>query len=165
MDVPQLETPSLLLRALNASDLDELHGLFSNSTLCTALQIEVHQTAKQTEQALAAHLHRQALGQELFWGIAPREENIVIGFCGLKNLQQAGSPELHFAISPDFQQNGWMHTALATMLQYASVRLKLTKIKTFIGADNTAAKHLLSALTFKGKPLREDNTREIWVRK
>lgn len=165
MMIPQFETQALLLRQLQQSDVSELHGILSQTAVTDSLGRTPHCNLEQTRQLLSAHLHRQANGDEVFWGIAPREDNIIIGFCGLRNLNQAGSPELAFAIAKEFQGNGWMQTALQTVLQYATVQLKAEKIKVFLAAENAAAKHILQKLGFKGKPTREDPSREIWVKK
>lgn len=86
------------------------------------------------------------------YALIHKQDNKVIGFCGVKYIESQGCPDIGYRMLPDYWQQGLGHEAVKATLQYAKQELGLTKIIADVDVNNEASNRLLIRLGFDRVP-------------
>jgi RimJ/RimL family protein N-acetyltransferase len=72
-----------------------------------------------------------------------------IGMCGILKRQNLENPDIGFALLPEFMGKGYAHEMATATLNYASRKLKLSKISAIVQPDNEKSIRLLENIGLK----------------
>lgn len=88
-------------------------------------------------------------GDSIHWGIARKEDNLLIGTCGFYRGFADGKGELGCVLMPNFQGKGYMTEALQLVIGFGIEHIQLHTIVAFTSLQNKKAVELLIRLRFK----------------
>lgn len=135
-----LETPRLILRPLQASDLDELHKLYGDERVMQFITGNPR-TREMSNQRLAAHLHDQVkFGFGLCAAITKIDHKFV-GRCGLEPQPEADgmAGELAWLFAPGQWRQGYGSEAGRTLVEFGLDELNLNRVFATADYRNTAS--------------------------
>jgi len=152
---PQLETKRLILRPMQATDIDALHLIFTDRKVMAAFDHEPF-TREQMEDWLQRNLtHQNEFGHGLF-SVILKETGALIGDCGLEQMEDQGAAELGYDFRSDFWNQGFATEAALAVRDYAFDVLRLPQLISLIRVGNLASKRVAEKA---GMKLAEEFTR------
>ena len=155
---PQLETERLLLRETRLQDAEAIFAVFSDPGVT---QFQDLDTFTSIEEAMSttgyayAVIERRAKrferGDAIRWGIARKQDNVVIGSCGFTWNPQENAAEIGYELANTFWRQGIMTEAVRTILQFGFEKMGLRFVLAQVMLDNIASKKLLEKLGFQSQ--------------
>ena len=146
---PELETENLILREINQSDVKAIFKHFSDKEILKYHDLEAFINIEQAKNLIASFNEKFDKNQIIRWGIARREDNIIIGTCGYHNwVQNRFCAEIGYELSQAYWRKGIMSEALTAMIQFGFEKMELNRIEATVMLENTASMKLLEKLGF-----------------
>lgn len=154
---PILKTERLTLREIEEKDLEQVYGIFSSAEVA---EFSSHYPTESKEQVFKA-IHRwkseYTEKYQLRWGIARREDDILIGTCCLGDFDEnAKRSEIGYHLAFDQWNKGYMTEALKAMISFGFEDSEINRIEAFVTPGNEASTKVLEKLGF----IREGLLRE-----
>ena len=87
-------------------------------------------------------------GRGMFWTLARRSDNRMIGSIGLYIKSHYPEPELCFELAPQYWRRGIMSLAIKRALEFYTKVLNLPRVDALTHPDNTASQNLLKKIGF-----------------
>jgi RimJ/RimL family protein N-acetyltransferase len=146
MTLPLIETERLRLRPLAPADLEAIHGLWTDPGVRRYLwDDEVIPRARAAEVIAASEeLFRQHdLG---WWALRERGAGELVGFCGLRFVDETGDVEIGFGLAPSLWNRGLATEAARACLRYAFTEKNLPRVLGITDAANSASARVLEKL-------------------
>jgi len=143
MTLAALETPRLLLRPMDAADLDALLGIFTDPKVMASFDGILFQRADM-EGWLQRNLdHQQEFGYGLF-SVIRKADRVLIGDCGLEHMAMDGVAvaELGYDFRSDAWNQGYATEAAAAVRDYAFHVLRLPQLISLIRIGNLASQRV-----------------------
>lgn len=144
-----IETPRLILRRMEKSDLDDLHLIFSDpeSMKHYPKPFSREKSMQWIEWNLENYLK---LGFGL-WAIILKQNNLFIGDCGITMQQIDGQllPEIGYHINKLYTRNGYATEAAKACRDYAFNILKFPEIYSYMKYSNIASQRVAENLGMK----------------
>jgi ribosomal-protein-alanine N-acetyltransferase len=154
---PILSTQRLILREVKEGDVEEIFFLRSDKRILQHLDREPAKTLDEVLAFIKKINEQQRNNDCILWGISLKEENKLIGTLGFWNMKKEHyRAEIGYVLHPDHQRKGIMNEALAKVLEYGFVIMKLHSVEANVNPDNAASINLL----LKNKFIREGNFKE-----
>lgn len=154
-----LQTPRLILRALQPGDVRGYLDIFSDPQSMEFWSGEHITTLDEAEDMLAQDFEWVKSGEALCWGIALPETNQLIGKISLYFFsKQNRRAETGYILNREFWGRGLMTEALGAVLRYAFDELKAHRIEADVDPDHAASLALLEKFGF----VREGTLRDRW---
>jgi len=148
--LPRLETARLRLRVLRLDDAADQYAYACAPEVAEPGMWAPLTTLDENEQDLVASLERQARGEAAEWGIEHREEQRLIGRCGLVRVRPVHhSAELGYALARPYWGQGYMSEAVAAVLADGFTRLGLHRIEALCLDDNMGSIRVLEKSGFR----------------
>jgi RimJ/RimL family protein N-acetyltransferase len=160
----ELDTPRLLLRLMQPSDLDGLLKIFGDPIVMDSFN-EPPFTREQMEWWLQRNLsHQEEFGYGLF-SVILKSENLLIGDCGLEHMDVEGEQktELGYDFCSDHWNQGYATEAACAVRDFAFHTLKLPGLISLIRKGNRSSRRVAEKI---GMKLEEEITRyntSYWV--
>jgi [ribosomal protein S5]-alanine N-acetyltransferase len=146
---PVLETPRLILRQIELQDAPDLFATFSDDAVMRFYGEILHQTIDDSRELIRRQQHWYAEKAGIRWGITLRDEDRVIGSCGLYLFEEeARRAETGYELARAFWRQGIMREAMQAMLAYAFEVIGLHRIEAVVNDGNTTSQAFLTALGF-----------------
>lgn len=139
----QIETPRLLLRLMDESDLEDLLEIFGDPRVMAAFD-EQPFTRQQMTYWLNRNLeHQERCGYGLF-SVELKSEGILIGNCGLEHMEVQGQKvtELGYDFRSDYWNQGYATEAAAAVRDFAFNGLGLPSLVSLIRVGNQASQRV-----------------------
>jgi RimJ/RimL family protein N-acetyltransferase len=138
-----LETERLVLRAMLPDDLEGLLGIFGDPAVMASFDEEPFdrdQVRRWLERNLA---HQREHGYGVF-AVCLKEDNRLIGDCGLELLEVAGEHvvELGYDFRSDHWNQGYATEAASAVRDYAFATLHLTRLVSLVRPGNPASERV-----------------------
>lgn len=133
----QLSDSDFIIELLNDADWKRFIGEFGVTTIDAA-----HEYLK--SRILPSY---ETNGYGLF-AIEQRNENSLIGMCGLVNRPQLSNPDLGFALLPEYRRQGIVKATSETVMQLAVSHWAIQTLDAITNPDNNASIQLLKSLGF-----------------
>ena len=152
-----LETERLILRPMQATDINALHLIFTDPNVMAAFGGELlsrEQMLRWLERNLE---HQNRYGYGLF-SVLLKETGEVIGDCGLEQMEVEGVQvaELGYDLRSDYWNRGFATEAACAVRDYAFEFLRLPQLISLIRVGNLASKRVAEKV---GMTLEEEFTR------
>ncbi len=156
-EFPELPTRRLLLREIVVSDLPQIFLGLSNPAISYYYGVSYSGLAA-TQAQLDYYQREFHEGTALWWGLALREHpGKLIGSCGLHGLvAEHYQAELGFWLLPEFSRQGYMHEAVAAIIDYSFQELKLHRLQALVDTSNHSCLKLLRAQQFDCEGVMRD---------
>jgi [ribosomal protein S5]-alanine N-acetyltransferase len=139
--LPTLETKRLILRPLAASDARAIFEYSKNPAFSQCLKRKKAFSRKDVLKYVSGILHKDPL---LYWAVILKENNRLIGDCGLCELNQdAQRAELSYAISPDVWNQGYATEVVDCVIRYGFEQNNLNRIEAHCNTGNAASEKVL----------------------
>jgi RimJ/RimL family protein N-acetyltransferase len=160
-----IETPRTILRAFALEDLASFHRLGSDPEIVrhTADPGGSFRDLAHARQALLDHpladYEKHGFGRlAVVW----RESGEVIGFCGLKYLEESGEVDLGYRLLPEYWGLGIATETGRATLEFGFETLQLEEIVAFALPSNPASIRVLEKLGFSEAGRIDDDGRQAW---
>lgn len=160
IDLPTIDGTRVRLRQLSATDLDDLHAVFSDVTASRYWSRPAFTEMAQTRDYLAAIDAGRARGDLLQWGIEHLGEARVIGTTTLFHIDRdQGRAEIGYILQSSHWGQGLANEALTELLLHARDQMNMRRIDADVDPRNSASLRCIERLGF----VREGYARERWV--
>jgi ribosomal-protein-alanine N-acetyltransferase len=148
--LPTLETKRLILRPLAISDAETIFEYSKSPAFCHCLKRKTPFSFEEVQKFISGILKKDP---SLYWAVILKENNRLIGDCGLCELNQdAQRAELSYAISPDAWNQGYATEAVDHVIRYGFEQNNLNRIEAHCNTGNAASEKVLqnNGLTLEG---------------
>lgn len=149
-ELPTLVTSNLHLRALTRADVSALFSIFGDPEVTRYWSHPALPTEDDAEK-LHEHIISGFKKRSLFqWGLARREDDIVVGTCTLAGLDRGHRrAELGFALARAQWGQGLMAEMLPVLVDFAFGPLSLHRLEADVDPRNSASLRTLERLGFR----------------
>ncbi|QLE59442.1 GNAT family N-acetyltransferase [Nostoc sp. TCL26-01] len=144
---PQLTTKNLILRETTLADAPAVFQIFADDEVTKYHDLDTATSVDQAKFLIERRAERFQNQQGIRWGIARKEDNLIIGSCGysIKNRYQA---EIGYELARTYWRKGLMTEALSEIIKWGFQQLDLNRIEAFVLPENNASIKLLENLQF-----------------
>lgn len=134
-----LETPRLLLRPMQATDVDALLLIFSDPNVMVTPF-----TREQMLRWVQRNLDHQAEHGYGLFSVFHKTEGVLIGDCSLERMEvdSEQAHELGYDFRSDYWNQGYATEAAAAVRDYAFQTLQLPRLISLIRVGNTASRRV-----------------------
>ncbi|MDZ8261115.1 GNAT family protein [Nostoc sp. ChiQUE01b] len=145
---PQLETERLLLRETTLQDAEATFAVFCDPSVTQFHNLDTFTSIKEAIVVIERRAKRFERGDAIRWGIARKQDNVLIGSCGFTWNPQEHSAEVGYELASTFWRQGIMTEAMDTILQFGFQKMGLRFFVAQVMLENIASKKLLEKLGF-----------------
>ncbi len=138
-----IETARLRLRPFAAQDLDTIHGIWVEPEVRRYLWDGERISKEKAETALASSIESFENYGFGIWAVILRENGDLIGFCGLRYLDDTPEIELIYGISTSYWGKGFATEGAKAAIQYGFEVLGLERIVGIADTENIASRRVL----------------------
>jgi ribosomal-protein-alanine N-acetyltransferase len=136
-----LETERLLLRPMQATDINALHLIFTDHKVMASFGGELF-SRDQMLAWLGRNLdHQNQYGYGLF-SVILKESGELIGDCGLEQMESEGATELGYDFRSDYWYQGYATEAAGAVRDFAFDILQLPQLISLIRVGNLASRRV-----------------------
>ena len=157
--LPTINTKRLSLRSIRAEDVEDFYAVYSDPEVMrywSTPPLPDREAASKLISEIAAGFERQEL---IKWGVALRTNDRLIGSVTIFHPDFTHRrAEIGYALGRAHWRQGYMHEALAAVLNYAFTDLNLHRIEADVDPRNAASVRALERFGFQ----REGYLRERW---
>lgn len=155
-----LRTERLRLRPLLDTDSPALFAIFSDPGVMRYWSTPPWPGIEKARAVIERDREAIRRGETLVLGIARDGEARLVGQCTLFDfVQPSRRAQIGYALRADAWGKGYMHEALAALLDHAFAALRLNRVEADIDPRNAASARCLERLGFT----REGFLRERWI--
>lgn len=149
-DFPILASERIVLREILQTDIKDIIEI----SFYDGKQAANEKEALEMQTKIAEDYDK---GDSIHWGIARKEDNLLIGTCGFYRGFADGKGELGCVLMPNFQGKGYMTEALQLVIGFGIEQMRLDSIFAITSSKNEKAIHLLEKLNFvKVENMKDD---------
>lgn len=143
-DLPELNTPRLLLRKLRPEDAADIFEYASDPETAREVTWEAHRTLDDSKGFLDYVLNKYENRKTSEWGLVFRENNKLIGTCGFVwwKPEHAGA-EIGYALSRAYWGRGLMPEAVNAVIDFAFDKMKINRLEARCNDTNPASEKVM----------------------
>ncbi len=157
--IPVLTGSRVRLRALSATDADELFALHSDQRVMRYWSFPAWTARDQAVAQIARYARERESAEFYSWAATPIDSDRLIGTCSLHDLQREHARcAIGYALHPAYQGRGLAREMLALALGFAFDVLDINRVEADIDPLNLASCRLVERVGFQ----REGYLRERW---
>lgn len=140
---PILETPHLLLRPMQATDIEGLLCIFTDPKVMAAFESAPFDEP-QMARWLQRNLDHQATHGYGLYSVILKTNGLLIGDCGLEMMEVEGTPlaELGYDFRSDYWNQGFATEAATAVRDYAFDSLNVPQLISLIRIGNEASRRV-----------------------
>ena len=159
-----IETKRLLLRPMSAEDADELLLIFSDPRVMASFDDQLFDRSMMERWVPRNLAHQDTYGYGLF-SVLLRDEELVIGDCGLEHMDLEGVPEveLGYDFRSDYLGRGLATEAATAVRDFAFGELGLTRLISLIRPSNVASIRVAERIGMVKESEIERGGHKYWV--
>jgi 8-oxo-dGTP diphosphatase len=145
-----LETARFLLRPLRAADAAELHRLVNDWEVAKTLaRVPFPYSRDLADDWIASTAERIAEGEAYHLAIARREDDVLVGCCGLTRDREDRSAELGYWVGRRHWGQGIAPEAAGRLARWALANLDIDRITASALTDNARSAAVLARIGFR----------------
>jgi len=141
-----LETPRLILREWQSDDWIRFKPIATNPLVIRYVGTGQPPNDEQIQAYIEAARNRYRTERFCLWPLIYRENQALIGFCGLDRLWGRDEIEIGYWLAPDYWGKGLATEAALAVIQYGKGTLGLQQIVAVAQPANKASIHVLEKL-------------------
>ena len=152
-----IETARLRLRPLVRSDVDDLHRLWVDPDVRKYLWDDEVISRERAEAIIEASLTSFEADGFGLWAVLPRDEDLLIGFCGFWFFHEPPKLELLYGIAPTHWKRGLATEVVRALLRYGFAELSFERIEASTDALNLASQRVMekAGMVFEKREYRD----------
>lgn len=141
MKIPTiLKTDRLLIRRYVNEDLEGLYRFFNNREITRYTDMPVSQTHEETKAFLDMLIDSYDSEEPVFaMAVCRKTDYEVIGSCGFASAEFLPETQIYYAVSPEFQGQGYASEATEKLVEYMFLVLDIDRISVYCSAANPAS--------------------------
>lgn len=156
-DLPELETPRLLLRKLKAGDAADMFEYASDPEVARDVTWEAHRTIEDSRGFLNSVVQKYAKKETSEWGLVLKESGKLVGTCGFVWWRpEHAKAEFGYALSRKYWGRGLMTEAAAAVIAFAFEKMKLHRLEARCITTNTGSEKVMLKNGMKYEGLLRD---------
>lgn len=156
-NLPRLETPRLVLRALTMGDVDDIFAYASDEEVTRFLRWGPHRAREETECYIGDVLRDYKEGRDGPWAVEHRETGRVVGSIHLMSISaRRRKAEVGFVLSRAYWSRGLMSEALRSVLAYSFETLGLNRVEAFCIVENRASIRVLEKVGMRRESVLQE---------
>lgn len=144
---PEIETERLNLRQLVPEDAEAILRIFGDPEVTRYYDLDTYDSVDQALDLIDFFAESFEVERSIRWGIARKDDDIVIGTCGFVWLREHRG-EIGYDLARSEWRQGIMYEALDAILDFGFDQLGLNRIEALVMTDNAASAALLHSLGF-----------------
>lgn len=144
-----LETERLRLQPFSDADLETLHALWIDPQVRKFLWDDViiaKDTAQEIIAASLASFKQHGFG---FWSVLRKDKKQLLGFCGLRFIDETAEIEILYGLWPQFWGKGLATEAAAAIMRHGFETCKLERLVAGADPPNVASFRVMERLGMK----------------
>ncbi len=147
---PEIDLGNLVLRRIEISDTQRYFDYMSDDRMAGFLTKENRpRDFEQAEQELKYWQSLFDSKRSIYWCIALKENNMMVGTAGLNGISIGHDrAEISYDLDPEYWGNGLMLKSIKGIVQYSDVILGLKRIQAIVIIDNERSIKLLERCGF-----------------
>ena len=151
-----VQTAGTTLRPVRPDDLDPLHRLWTHPDVRRHLWDDEVIPRGRAEAAITDALEDFEKHDLGLW-VAENDEGVLVGFCGLRHLEEEPEVEVFYGVAPTETGRGLATQMASAMLHHGFERIGLPRILGITDKANTASRRVLekAGMTFERYALNE----------
>lgn len=143
-DFPLLSTPRLILRALAATDLDDLYEYASDPEIDRYTPWDRYKSLDEARVDLGQYIARYEQGYFRAWGIEHRADKKLIGITNFGFISKEDRrAEMGYTIARKYWGQGLATEAAQALIRYGFESLDLVRIEAVVLPENKASSKVL----------------------
>ncbi len=152
-EIPQLITRRLLLRGFAPADAGPLQAILAEPGVLRYFPQTEPWSAEKVEKWIAEHWRHWREYGFGWWALATRQDQQLLGWCGLCVLDDTGEVEVKYLLKPACWGQGLATEAARQSLGYAFGEVGLAQVIGLTHPDNLASQRVLEkiGLTFRNQ--------------
>ena len=155
---PVFETPRLILRRIERSDLNAIYQLQSNPRVVEHFGRPPHSRIEQSEELLHKIVDGVQNGTSIRWAITIKPSLEFIGSTGFWRWNQPHfNAEIGYELAPDYWGAGIMVEAIKPTLVFGFDTMKLHRVEANVEPNNKGSVRVLEKLGFQREALLREN--------
>lgn len=136
-DLPQIQTPRLLLRRLRLDDAEDMFVYASDPAVTATVTFETHLSIDDSLEFISQTLDGYERGERATWGIEHRQDQHLVGTVGYPTIRAGGYiGEAGYVLSRPYWRQGLMTEALGAVLDFGFRHMALRRIEATCRIDN-----------------------------
>lgn len=155
MKFPELEPDKLILRETTLSDAEAIFQIFSDNDVTQYHNLDTTTDINQVTFLIQQREERFRNKQGIRWGIARKEDNIIIGSCGF-SYGTSFNAEIGYELAKSNWRKGYMTEALKAIIMFGFEKLEFNRIQALVMLENQASIKLLEKLKFTQEGVLRD---------
>ncbi len=156
-DLPELETPRLLLRKLKPEDASDMFEYASDPEVARDVTWEAHRTMEDSLGFLNYVVQKYARKETSEWGLVLKESGKLVGTCGFVWWRpEHAKAEFGYALSRKYWGRGLMTEAAAAVIAFAFGKMKLHRLEARCITTNAGSEKVMLKNGMKYEGLLRD---------
>ena len=149
-ELPDLHGRRILLRALRRDDAARLLDLYGDPVVMRYTDERPFPDLNTVDLMLESVRTLLASGESLEWAIALKDDDVLIGTCGLHSFDwTTATAEVGCLLMRSEWGKQYMSEAVRLLMDYAEDVLRLWRLKADVAAENHRAQRLFSSLGYR----------------
>ena len=140
---PLLSTPSLILRALDSSDLDDLYEYASDPEIDRYTPWDHYNNIEEARENLNEFLEAYEKHGFWAWGIEHQADKKLIGIININKPGYDRKVEVGYTIARKYWGQGLATEALQALIRYGFEKLDVARIEAVVLPENKASARVL----------------------
>jgi len=134
-----LETERLFLRPVVIKDINEMHAIWTNEGVRKFLWDDVVITRETAEEPIKTSIKTFASNGFGLWAVIHKHDEKMIGFCGVRFLNDTPEIELLYGILPGYWNKGLTTEAVKEVLRFGFEEKNFGRVTAITNAPNIAS--------------------------
>ncbi len=162
MKIPtSLKTDRLLIRRYNSEDLEGLYRFFNNKEVTRYTDMPASQSYGETKAFLDMLIDSYDSDEPIFaMAICKIDDGEVVGSCGFASDEFLPETQIYYAISPEYQGQGYASEAAGKLIEYMFLVLDIDRISVYCSPENPASLKVAGKIGLKYKGQVRQNERD-----
>lgn len=152
-DLPEINTPRLLLRRVKKSDYRDMYEYACDPDVTKFLTWQPHLNPSWTMRYLSYVSTRYRTGEFYDWAVIHREDNKMIGTCGFTSFSyDHNSGEIGYVLNKSYWGRGIATEAVRAVMEAGFLKLNLHRIEAKFMQGNDRSRRVMekAGMTFEG---------------
>jgi ribosomal-protein-alanine N-acetyltransferase len=147
---PTFETKNLVLRKIEPKDARDLFSFLSDEAVCRYLTNNIFKNIVQAQRSINGMQQFFDSKQKIRWGIAQKEDNRIIGYCGYFYFDETNlSGEINYCLAKENWGQGIMSEAIDAVIRFGFEKIGLNRVEAKTNPKNPASFRVLEKVGFK----------------
>ncbi|MEZ4809127.1 MAG: GNAT family N-acetyltransferase [Allomuricauda sp.] len=142
-----IETERLIIAEVDLNDTGFIVQLLNSPTWLQFIGDKgvrnVEQAQKYIEESLIGAYRKNGFG---LYKLCVKESLVPIGLCGFLQRDYLDSPDIGFALLPEYESKGFMYEAGSALMDYGTSKLKLECVLAIVMPQNGKSRKLLERI-------------------